>query len=486
MFLRVALSCIFAVTFFYSTHDLTAAERPNIIVVLADDLGYGDLHCYGNEEIQSPNLDKFASEGLRLTSCYAAHPNCSPSRTGLMTGRTPMRVGVHNWIPYLSPMHVRASEITVATLLRNAGYTTCHSGKWHMNGMFNMPEQPQPGDHGFDHWFSTQNNALPNHHNPDNFVRNGKDVGLIEGYSAHIVVDEAIDWLSEGRDQEKPFFMYVCFHEPHEPIASDEKYTKLYPSEDPSYSAHHGNITQMDDAFGRLMQSVDDLKLRDNTFVFFTSDNGPAITNYHPHGSTGPLRAKKGHIYDGGIRVPGLLRWPGHTTAGTTSDEPICGVDLLPTLCEITGTPVPTDRKIDGTSLLPILTDEPIKRETPLYWHFNFATSEVKVALRDRNWKLVATLTGPNFGGTSHITEERNHSIKHAKLKEFELYNLKKDIAESDNLSTTKPKRFRKMRQQMEKLYAEIQEETPLWPLWQSPGVERERIKWPDYGKKGE
>ncbi len=146
------------------------AERPNILLVVSDDLGYGDLACYGSKDVQTPNLDRFASEGLKLTSCYAAHPNCSPSRTGMMTGRTPTRVGVRDWIPEDSPVHVRRSEITVATLLRNAGYATCHSGKWHLNGAFNKPTQPQPGDHGFEHWFSTQNNSYPNHHNPDNFV----------------------------------------------------------------------------------------------------------------------------------------------------------------------------------------------------------------------------------------------------------------------------------------------------------------------------
>ena len=124
----------------------SAAERPNILLVLCDDLGYGDLGCYGHEVVQTPNIDKFAAQGLRLTDCYAAAPNCSPSRTGMMTGRTPYRVGVYNWIPFLSPIHVRESEITIAKLLQGNGYDTCHVGKWHLNGWFNLPSQPQPGD----------------------------------------------------------------------------------------------------------------------------------------------------------------------------------------------------------------------------------------------------------------------------------------------------------------------------------------------------
>ena len=150
--------------------DENKLEKPNIIFLLADDLGFGDLGCYGNESIQSPRIDQFAKEGVRFTSCYAAHPNCSPSRAGLMTGRIPFRLGIYNWIPMFSPMHVKQSEITLATLLRDSGYETCHVGKWHLNGRFNLPGQPQPHDHGFEHWFATQNNALPNHRNPENFV----------------------------------------------------------------------------------------------------------------------------------------------------------------------------------------------------------------------------------------------------------------------------------------------------------------------------
>ncbi len=270
-------------------------SQPNILIVLSDDLGYGDLACYGNKVVESPYLDRFAKEGLRLTSCYAAAPNCSPARTGLMTGRTPYRVGIYNWIPMFSPMHVPKSEITIATLLRNAGYATAHSGKWHLNGRFNLSGQPQPSDHGFEHWFSTQNNALPNHHDPDNFVRNGEAVGQLKGYSADLVSQEAIDWLTEKRDKTKPFFLFVCFHEPHEPIASAPKYAKKYAKfNDPAREAHHGNITQMDAAFGRLMAALDEQNLRDETLVVFTSDNGPAITAIHPYGSAGPLRSKKG------------------------------------------------------------------------------------------------------------------------------------------------------------------------------------------------
>lgn len=460
-----------------------APTKPNILLVLCDDLGYGDLACFGDKTLHTPNLDKFATEGLKLTSCYAAHGNCSPSRTALMTGRTPTRVGVRNWIPEESPVHVPRGEISVATLLKRAGYATCHSGKWHMNGQFNQPTQPQPNDHGFEHWFSTQNNALPCHRNPNNFVRNSKEAGKLEGYSAHLVVDEALRWLG-ARDQAKPFFLYLCFHEPHEPIATDSKYTKLYPADDPSYSAHHGNITQMDDAFGRLMRALDERGLRENTFVFFTSDNGPAITPMHPHGSAGPFRDKKGSLHEGGIRVPGLIRWPGRTRPGSVSDEPVCGVDFLPTACALAGIEPPRDRKLDGASFLPALDGKPVTRSTPLYWHFNRASSDAKVAMRVGDWKILATLDKNLSLRSNDIADEDERVFKEAEMATFSLYNLRADIGEKTDLAAKEPAKLAELKALIEAKYREVRAESPTWPAWKFTGAEGKRIEWPDYWKK--
>lgn len=459
---------------------------PNILVILCDDLGYGDLACYGHAELKTPNIDQLARQGLRLTGCYAAAANCSPARTGLMTGRTPTRVGVHNWIPMFSPMHVKRQEITVATLLRNAGYDTGHFGKWHLNGDFNLPSQPQPSDHGFNYWFSTQNNALPNHRNPNNFVRNGKSAGPLEGYAGPLVTDEAVHWLKDIRDKSKPFFMYVCYHEPHEPIASDKQYTDLYPSDDPSYSAHHGNISQLDAACGRLLRTIDELNLRDNTFVLFTSDNGPAITGIHPHGSPGPFREKKGHLYEGGIRVPGIIRWPGHTRAGQLSDEPVSGVDLLPTLCELAGIERPTDRVLDGESFLPLITQKPIKRTRPLYWHFLRASSAPKVAMRVGDWKILAKLDTPPLKPSADILEEERTALKTAMPIDFELYNLREDIGETNNLAEQNPEKLEQLVKRLRQAYAEVQVESPVWPIWEWPRYESQRIEWPEYRKRRE
>ena len=296
------------------------------------------------------------------------------------------------------------------------------------------------------------------------------------------MADEALRWL-DACDKAKPFFLYVCFHEPHEPIASDAKYTALYPHDDPAYSAHHGNITQMDDAFGRVMKKLDELKLRDNTLVLFTSDNGPAITAQHPYGSVGPLRDKKGSLWEGGIRVPGIVRWPGKTKAGTVSDEPVCGVDFLPTVCAVTGLQPPRDRVIDGASWLPVLENGKVERKTPLYWHFNRAFGGPKVAMRIDDWKILATLdkTPPERG--NDITEQSERDFKEALLKDFMLFNLRNDIGEKNDLAGTEPAKLAEMKTLLEAKYAEVQAASPMWPAWKFTGSEGKKIEWPDYVK---
>ncbi len=429
-----------------------ASQRTNFVIILCDDLGYGDLSCHGHPTIRTPNLDRLATEGVRLTNCYASAPVCSPSRAGMLTGRTPYRCGIEDWIPENHPMHLRPSEITVATLLRDAGYATCHVGKWHCNGLFNSPEQPQPGDHGFEHWFSTQNNAIPSHRDPINFVRNGRAVGPLRGFSSKLIVDEAIDWLNR-RDRGRPFCLFVWFHTPHEPVATGEEFVDLYSQATPEQRREYfGNVTQMDHEVGRLMRTLDSLRLRDQTFVMFTSDNGPETLNRYrgaerSYGSPGPLRGMKLHMYEGGIRVPGIVRWPGRVTPGTVSAEPVCNVDVLPTLCEIAGARVPTDRAIDGASMVPMFAGQPIRRSTPLYWRYDRAIGQPKEALRDGDWKLLA----------------------HADLRQFELYNLREDPYETKDLSANQPDRVEAMSAKLQKLHDEIDAERPRWPTIKKP-----------------
>lgn len=417
---------------------------PNIIVFMTDDQGWGDLGCYGHPVIKSPNLDQFAKEGVRLTQCYAACSVCSPSRAAILTGRTPYRNGVWRWIPGGSKYHLRDSEITIATVLKKQGYETCHAGKWHLNGKFNSDEQPQPDNHGYDHWLATQNNAAPNHMNPENYVRNREEVGRMEGPSSVIAANEAIWWLKGRKDSTTPFFITVWTHEPHLPIESAAEYMKLYSDiEDADLRQHHGNITQLDDAFGKLMAAVDEMGYRDNTMVVFTSDNGPEGkgTSGRTRGSTGGLRGRKRHTHEGGIRVPGMIRWPGHIQPGTVSDTPVIGSDIFPTVCDVLDIPLPSDRTIDGSSLVPLFANEPIERTQPLYWRNHLAPEEFRVGLRIGDWKIIGS----------------------DDLSSFELYNIASDAQETMDLSQSEPVRFESLKKQLVEHDAKVLKDGPDW-----------------------
>lgn len=401
-----------------------ATRRPNFLVILCDDLGYGDLACYGNPVIQTPHLDRLAADGLRLTDCYAAAPVCSPARAGMITGRNPYRCGIPDWIPEQSPVRLLPDEPSVAKLLRGDGYRTGHCGKWHLSGTLDG-SQPTPGDHGFDQWFSTQNNALPNHQNPVNFVRNGGSVGPLEGYSSTIIADEAIKLMQQWK--EDPFAIFVWFHAPHEPIATAPEFVDLYGAvENKNRATHYGNVTQMDHEVGRLVQAVEQLGLAQETLVYFTSDNGPETLNrykgsQHSYGSPGLLRGMKLHLHEGGIRVPGIARWTGTIDAAQTSRVPVNGTDLLPTLCALAGTPCAVDKVLDGRDVSAALLGPADAMERPLYWRYDKALSQAKRALRKGCWKILADATWEGI----------------------ELYNLVEDPAESANLVASHPDQAR-------------------------------------------
>jgi arylsulfatase A len=456
---------------FVALHSGAAAQRPNFLVILCDDLGYGDLGCYGHPSIKTPNLDKLAESGIRFTDCYSAAPVCSPSRAGLMTGRTPSRLGIYDWISAGHPMHLRREEVTIAKLLKQAGYGTCHVGKWHLNGKFNSPDQPQPGDHGFEHWMSTQNNAGPSHENPRNFVRNGEPLGPLEGYSCQLVAGEAIRWLKEQRDPAKPFFQFVCFHEPHEPIASPPDLVAQYPdAKKEGESLYYANVTNMDLAVGKLLAALDELKLADNTLVWFTSDNGPETLKRYPtgwrsHGSPGPLRGMKLHLYQGGIRVPGIVRFPGRVKPGQTVSEPVCSLDLLPTFCELAGLSLPKDHLLDGTSITSVLDGKPVERTKPLYWHYFRSIGAPKAAMRVGDYMILGHWDGPQLPPGSGVHTGDSEAIKSAKLTKFELYNVKSDLGETTDLAGKEPARLKELSDLLVNRYEEVQAAGPVWEV---------------------
>ncbi len=321
-----------------------------------------------------------------------------------------------------------------------------------MNGHFNSPKHPQPGDHGFDYWLATQNNAEPSHKDPTNFVRNGKPAGPLKGYSAPLIVSEAIDWLRR-RDPRKPFYLNVWTHEPHLPIETDPRLMVGYPaSAGEGIRQHHGNVSQLDEAFGSLMAALDELGLATTTIVFFTSDNGPEGTGepdrQHPgsqqdrnRGSTGGLRGRKRDCDEGGIRVPGLVRWPGHIRPGTVSNVPVIGTDIFSTVCAIAGVPVPSDRTIDGADIRPAFEGRPVTRARPLYWRTHIAAPSCRAALRIGDWKIVAD----------------------EDLTRFELYNLAADPRETTDLAAKEPTMFARLKQALVRMDAEVKAEGPDW-----------------------
>ena len=435
---------------------------PNFLVILVDDLGYGDLGSFGHTVIQTPNIDGLASEGLRLTDFYASAPMCSPSRAGLLTGRVPYRYGVYDWIPPEHEMHLPSSEVTIASLLREAGYATAIHGKWHLNGKFNSPEQPQPDDQGFDYWFAVQYSQP--HLDPKDFVRNGVPVETV-GYAAQIVADDAVRWLQESSGNGKPFFQFVNFLEPHEPIMSPPELVSQY-AEHGIKAEYYANVTNLDEAIGRILAALDDLGLADNTFVLFTSDNGPA--QYTPdgyfnksHGSAGPLKGYKRHMYEGGIRVPAIVRWPGHTRAGETSSEPLSNVDILPTLAAIAGISAPDDRVIDGSNMSPVFRGENVNRSVPLHWHFYDPWGGPQSVLRQGDWMIGASWDVGDFHPLkAYYDMAEATTIQNSKLADFELYNLADDIHQDQDLADEHPARLEAMKAELTRLHSDVMRES--------------------------
>ncbi len=460
-----------------ATSAFAANPQPNIVVIICDDLGYGDLACYGHPHIKTPNLDRMAAEGVRFTDFYSTAPVCSPSRVGLLTGRSPNRAGVYDWIPVgnlarpdaREQVHMRNEEVTIPQLLKRAGYATAMAGKWHCNSLFNSIVQPQPGDAGFDHWFATQNNAAPSHRNPTNFVRNGKPVGPQEGYSCQIVANEAIQWVErQTRSKpQQPFFLYMAFHEPHEPIASPTDIVQTYRSvaRNEKEATYYANVENVDRAVGRFLNVLKQLSLDQNTVVVFTSDNGPETLNRYPnasysYGVADPLRGMKLWTTDAGFRVAGILRWPGKVIPGQVVSQAVSALDFLPTFCNLAGTRPPAYLALDGADFMPALEDKSIARSKPLLWAYYNALNEHQVAMRDGNWKVLAKLEIENF---QNVHDGNLKEVRKAKLTEFELYDVGNDTDESENLAELHPKMMKSLKRKLEKNYRELLKDSHVW-----------------------
>lgn len=434
-------------------------ERPNVIFILADDLGYGDLGCYGQQVIQTPNLDRMAAEGMIFTDHYAGSTVCAPSRCCLMTG---LHTG-HAWVRGNARIPLRPEDVTVAELMKQAGYTTGIIGKW---GLGEPETTGIPNRQGFDYWFGYLNQQHAHNYYPDYLWRNEEKVplankvtpvGVAGGvatkrvqYSHDLFASEALAFLDRNKD--KPFFLYLALTIPHANNESKPDGMEV-PSYDPyadrdwpnPQKGHAAMITRMDRDIGRLFERLKTLGLDEKTLVLFSSDNGP-----HKEGgadpaffdSNGPLRGSKRDMYEGGIRVPLIARWPGRIAAGSGSDHISAFWDFLPTCCELAGIAAP--QGIDGLSYLPTLLGQPQKQQEHRYLYWEFHEQGKKQAVRMSDWK----------GIRLNVAKEPNGPI--------ELYNLRDDLGEQHNVAGKNPEIVKQIEAIM--VSARIPAEDWPWP----------------------
>ena len=334
-----------------------AEERPNFILCMADDQGWGDTGYNGHPLLKTPVMDEMARTGLRFDRFYAAAAVCSPTRGSVMTGRHPNRFGCFAWGHTLRPQ-----EITIAEALKKAGYTTGHFGKWHI-GSVRADGAASPGNSGFDEWFSSpnfyENNPL--------FSHNGKVIET-KGESSDVTAGLAMDWIGKVAKGKKPFLAVVWFGNPHSPHVAVDKFKNMY-SDQPDGVAHFfGEITAMDAALGKMRSGLRKLGIAGNTVLWYCSDNGSL-----PKGSSGGLRARKGSLYEGGIRVPAVLEWPAWVKANRITDINANTSDIYPTLLELAGVALPKNQpRLDGISLAPLLRGEKQVRKQPMgFWTYH-------------------------------------------------------------------------------------------------------------------
>jgi arylsulfatase A-like enzyme len=429
-------------------------ERPNVVFILADDLGWADLGCFGSGYYRTPNIDRMAGQGMLFSEGYSCGPNCQPTRAALMSGQYGPRTGVYTvgsrdrfeWRrrslePPENVTELSPAVVTVAEALRGAGYATGMFGKWHLGNGADV----HPLSQGFDEAIVSMGRHFDFATSPEVDVPEG-------AYLADFLTDQAIGFID--RHKGEPFFLYLPHFAVHSPFQGKpdmiERIRSIPPAGghgDPTYAAM---IASLDESVGRVLAAIDEAGLGDRTLVIFSSDNG-GVGGYEAAGLRGvkgitdnaPLRSGKGSLHEGGIRVPFLFRWPGTIRPGSRSGEPILSVDLSPTLCDLAGVPGPEGQPIDGVSLLPILTGEAdsLGREA-IFWHF-----PGYLGARGDQWR------------TTPVSVVRSGPMKLMHFLEdgrFELYDLVDDPGESSNLADRRPEEVRRLRSLLEDWQAQV------------------------------
>ena len=434
--------------------------RPNVILILMDDLGWADLGCYGSTYHKSPNIDRLAAEGMRFTQAYAACPVCSPTRASIMSGKWPARLHLTDWLPgrpdMPSQMLIRPEfrqelpleEVTLAERLKAAGYATAHIGKWHLGG-----KGFGPREQGFDLNIAGSAAGSPPGYFKPFALPKGQQLPFgfdpeeewlaaapERAYLTDLLSDQAVKFIDRQKDH--PFFLYLPHYAVHTPLQAKQDVIAKYEAgknspgkqSNPIYAAM---LESADDGIGRILHKLNDLNLAERTIILFTSDNGGLATAEGPNTPAtinAPLRDGKGHLYEGGIRVPLLVRWPGNIKAGTRSDTPVCSIDYLPTILELaSGGRQPPDTntpKTDGLSLVPLLKQSgPVTRDA-FYWHYphySNQTAKPGGAIRAGDYKLI------------EFYEDGRR----------ELFNLKNDPGEGTNLTDKEPGKVRELAEKL-------------------------------------
>lgn len=437
----------FALAGGWANHAYAEMRKPNIVILYADDLGFGDIGCYSGVDVQTPHIDALAASGSRFSSWYSNAPVCSPSRTALLTGRYPRRGGVPGNVPAgYNQIGLKPSEITLAEFLLKNGYRTGMSGKWHQGG---APECRPPAQ-GFEESFGFYNGCvdyyshifywalgggIPPMHD---LWKNGEEVWENGEYIHHLITREAVRFIRQRR--EEPFFLYVPFNAPHYPMhAPPEYWERVRHIEDPHRRIQAAMVSVLDDSVGTVMAEIERSGLRDNTLIFFISDNGPSTEkrnllddsrqDYHG-GSAGEFRGHKFDLYEGGIRIPAVVSWPGVIPAGRVVDDVAATMDVFPTAAEFIGADLPDGRVMDGKSLAAMFTQNAPSPHETIFWE-----NGKQRAVRDGDWKLIL-----NPRPDEHLNIQNNQV----------LFNIKDDPCETVDLSLQKPELVNRLKEKIE------------------------------------
>jgi arylsulfatase A len=449
---RAAVAIVVALIVASKASPVPAPRPPNIVVILIDDMGWTDLGCQGSDFYRTPNIDKLAKQGLRFTNGYAACPVCSPTRAALMTGKNPARLHLTDWLPGRKDMpsqklarpvilqHLPLEETTIAEALKSAGYVSASIGKWHLGG-----EGFLPTDQGFDKNVGGTSTGSPpmgyfKFKTPTLSAADDKE------YLTDRLTDEALKFIDASKD--KPFFLYLPHYTVHIPLQAKaalvEKYQALPPGKNHQNAIYAAMIESLDDGVGRVMKKLAELKLDDNTFVVFTSDNGGLSVKEGkntPSTSNAPLREGKGYLYEGGIRVPFIVRWPGHIRPGVNV-MPIVTTDLFPTLCAVAGVKLDPKTPCDGRNMLPLMLGFSVAPREPIYWHYPHYSNQggkPGAAVRDGSFKLI------EFYEDMHV----------------ELYDLGKDIDEKEDLAQKELERAKRLTKLLHDWRQEVDAQMP-------------------------